>query len=364
MEEESLLSCLQGKFKLMLGQLLLHVRPLQPPGDKLPDQEIFLLGLHGSKLHIMRAFFPGQKTSSLWCRREVPGPTPTLPLTASSPPSPATPTPFAAHVEYFTPNSAPAAIPEEEEEKEEEQRPHQEEVEDGQELEQERGRTRHRSNSTRFYAPQNIERLQAQLAQTTLSRLDNEPNLRTFRTLATREYDLWQSADFAAAVQALVALHLYLLSGQARCGALMDTFRRHPFPNPGSATPTMHEEEEDEGENETDAEADERLKHDLEMEVRRLSELEERLKREEMDRKREDEEAARLREAMRWSDGDRISSLQGSRQPWWDFVWRDREEEMVMSGRETERGTEMEMEMEDGLSGERDGLEPGSDGDE
>ncbi|CAL5869439.1 uncharacterized protein PFLUO_LOCUS3668 [Penicillium psychrofluorescens] len=361
MEEESLLSCLQGKFKLMLGQLLLHVRPLQPPGDKLPDQEIFLLGLHGSKLHIMRAFFPGQKTSSLWCRRELPAPVPTLPLTASSPSSPATPTSSAAHVEYFTPNSTPAAISEEDEE--EEQQPHQEEAEDEQEREHERGRTRHRSNSTRFYAPQNIERLQAQLAQTTLSRLDNEPNLRTFRALATREYDLWQSADFAAAVQALVALHLYLLSGQARCGALMDTFRRHPFPSPGGATPT-HEEEEEENdeENETDAEAEERVQHDLEMEVLRLSELEERLKREEMDRKREDEEAARLREAMRWSDGDRISSLQGSRQPWWDFVWRDREEEMVLLGRETESGNEMEM--KERLSGERDGLERGSDGDE
>ncbi|KAJ5807066.1 hypothetical protein N7474_010658 [Penicillium riverlandense] len=360
MEEESLLSCLQGKFKLMLGQLLLHVRPLQPPGDKLPDQEIFLLGLHGSKLHIMRAFFPGQKTSSLWCRREVPGPASTLPLTASSPPSPATPTPSSAHMEYFTPGSTPAGIPEGQDQ---EQEPHQEEAEDGQKREQERGRTRHRSNSTRFYAPQNVERLQAQLAHTTLSRLDNEPNLRTFRALATREYDLWQSADFAAAVQALVALHLYLLSGQARCGALMDTFRRHPFPNPGGATPTMHEEEEDEDDAETDAEADERVKHDLEMEVLRLSELEERFKREEMDRKREDEEAARLREAMRWSDGDRISSLQGSRQPWWDFVWRDREEEMAMLGRETESGIEMEMEIEEGLSGERDGPERGSDGD-
>ncbi|KAJ5604948.1 hypothetical protein N7510_010102 [Penicillium lagena] len=367
MEEESLLSCLQGRFKLMLGQLLLHVRPLQPPGDKLPDQEIFLLGLHGSKLHIMRAFFPGQKMSSLWCRREVPGPAPTLPLTASSPASPATPTPSSAHVEYFTPNSTPAAIPEEDEEEEEEeeeegekeQQLHREEAEDGQEREQERGRTRHRSNSTRFYAPQNIERLQEQLAQTTLRRLDNEPNMRTFRVLATREYELWQSDDFAAAVQALVALNLYLLSGQARCGALMDTFRRHPFPNPGGATPTMHEEEEDE--DETDAEADERVKRDLEMEVLRLSELEERLQREEKYRKREDEEAARLREAMRWSDSDRISSLHGSRQPWWDFVWRDREE-MIMLGRETESG--IETEMEEGLSGERDGLGRRSDGNE
>jgi hypothetical protein len=126
----------------------------------------------------------------------------------------------------------------------------------------------------------------------------------------------------------------------------------------------MHEEEENEDETETDSEADERVKHDLEMEVLRLSELEERFKREEMDRKREDEEAARLREAMRWSDGDRIGSLQGSRQPWWDFVWRDREEGMVMLGRESESGIEEEMEMEEGLSEERDGPERGSDGDE
>jgi hypothetical protein len=200
-----------------------------------------------------------------------------------------------------------------------------------------------------------------------MGRLDNEPNLRTFRALATREYDLWQSDDFASAMQALVALHLYLLSGQARCGALMDTFRRHPFPHPSGATPmsmSMHGGvEEDEGEIETEADADERVKHDLAMEVLRLTEQEERLRREEMDKKRLDEETARVREAMRWSDRDRISSLQGSRQPWWDFVWKDREEEMVILGREAESGIEM-MEMEKGLERENESLDSGDDADD
>ena len=36
------------------------------------DQEVFLIGLHGSHLHILRGIFPGHKTSHLWSGRYTP----------------------------------------------------------------------------------------------------------------------------------------------------------------------------------------------------------------------------------------------------------------------------------------------------
>ncbi|KAJ5096165.1 hypothetical protein NUU61_005521 [Penicillium alfredii] len=348
MEEESLASALNGKFKLMLGQLLLHVRPLPLPGDKLPDQEIFLVGQHGSKLHLMRAFFPGQKMSSLWCRRELPGPSTRLPpdlgrevLSVSVPSSPVGMRGCHDPEEEEGDNNAP---------------------ENNNNINDTSSTTtvnvhpepgRRRSNSTRFYAPPNIERLRQHLEQTKLDTLDHEPNLHTFRVLATREFDLWHKDDFAAAVHVLTALHLYLLSGQARCGTLQETFEDHPYreddnnhnqsytPNPNyrhandyswnnnyeagsdisrsSRAEDEHEEEEEERHR--------RLRADIEAEEMRLAEKEEELRREELIQRLEQEEAVRVREAMRWAGEDRIGSLRDSRRPWWDFVWEDREGE-------------------------------------
>lgn len=325
MEEESLISSLDGKFKLMLGQLLLHIRPLQPPGDKLPDQEIFLLGLHGSKLHIMRAFFPGQKTSSLWCRRELPGATPVLSATdlSSSPSSPTSP--HATHIEYISRANETT-----------------EQNNRNMNNNEETRTSRHRSNSntTRFYTAENIEQLRQHLAQTKLSTLDNEPNLRTFRVLATKEYDLWLKDGFNGAVHALVALHLYLLSGEARCGALMDTFARNPYHQPVEVQSDSEEERQA------------RLRQDVEREELLLRLKEEELAREEELRKFENEEKVRVREAMRWSEEDRISSLRHSRQPWWDFVWKDsegeeedEEEEEMNEVSEEEQQVEAEMDV-------------------
>lgn len=195
-------SALQGKFKLILGQLLHHVRPLRLPADKLPDQEIFLIGLHGSKFHLMRAFFPGQKLSSLWCRRELP---PAWSLAAAN-----------LDIDPMLMDT-----------------PHTEQTE-GMYLDASLGEPvgtahtgRARSTSGRFYAHQFMDRVQQEVEAKWLKSLDNEPDVRTFRVLATYEYDLWQGSEFTAAVQILAALNMYLLSGYAQCGALQDTFAKY-----------------------------------------------------------------------------------------------------------------------------------------
>jgi hypothetical protein len=89
--------------------------------------------------------------------------------------------------------------------------------------------------------------------------LDQELDPRTFRVLCTREFDLWKEDDFAAAVQVLAGLHLYLLSGSARCGALQAVFNKPPYP-PHDAEPedTAEDVELDEEEVEEVKEEDEK----------------------------------------------------------------------------------------------------------
>ncbi|KAJ5675713.1 hypothetical protein N7462_008610 [Penicillium macrosclerotiorum] len=228
--EESLQSSLSGKFKLMLGQLLRHVKSLSlsHPGDKIPDQEIFLIGLHGSRMHLLRGFFPGQKLSSLWCQREITMPIPTLSaeqhLSPSSPSqSPTVPT--TAHIEHFRESSSSPDN-------------------DGAPC---WGRTRSRRGSDRFYTAENIERLRRHFEATRLSMLDHEPDLHTFRVLGTREYDLWRRGDFAHAVHMLVALQMYLLSGEAQCGILQELFAQHPAPAEGGEAKGANREVGEEG---------------------------------------------------------------------------------------------------------------------
>lgn len=91
--------------------------------------------------------------------------------------------------------------------------------------------------------------------------LDQELDPRTFRVLCTREFDLWKEDDFAAAVQVLAGLHLYLLSGSARCGALQAVFNKPPYP-PHDAEPedTAEDVEPDEEEVEEVKAEDEKRK--------------------------------------------------------------------------------------------------------
>lgn len=303
MEAQTLETALEGKFKLLLGQLLHHVRPLSVPGDKIPDQEIFLLGLHGSKLHLMRAFFPGQKISSLWCQRELPT-KPALPMTG---------------MQNALGLFSDAAYSTDLDEWETDDGITDEHIENVQEEQT----SRTSSNSNPFFKPDEIERLRQRLEATRLSRLDNEPDLRTFRILATREFDLWLQEDFTAVVQMLAALHLYLLSGNAQCGALQETFYRHPY---------MTEGYESDSPAESGDELDARVQRDVRREQREVEEREEELRREEIIQREEDVQATRMRESMRNTRQDGIFSLRDARRRWWDFVWSDSEESLVQHG--------------------------------
>ena len=207
-KEEPLTSALEDKFKVLLAQFLVQAKPLRVPGDKIPDQEVFLLGMHGSKLHLMRAFIPGKKSSSLWCRRDVPGPNPILgdgdiglfDSEESSSSSSSSSSPNTAHAMHVEDSDLSSRSP------------------DG---------TSAAGNPTPL--PSRRERLNRMLASARLAALDNEPEARTFRILAGQEFDLWKREDFQAAVTMLVGLQMYLHSGTSQCGVMQEAFRRHPI---------------------------------------------------------------------------------------------------------------------------------------
>ncbi|KAL5335148.1 hypothetical protein BJX70DRAFT_401854 [Aspergillus crustosus] len=166
----SIQTSLDGEFKLLLAQLLVNVHRLCPPGDKIPDQEAFLISLHGSKLHILRGVFPGQKTSKLWSGRHNPS-----------------------------------------------------------EAESQSTHTLVSKMSDRFYSRLNLERLMEEVEWNQLSNPENETSPTSFQVLGSREYDLWVKGEFAAALKMLAGLMMYLMSGQARCGILQDVFERYPY---------------------------------------------------------------------------------------------------------------------------------------
>ncbi|PKX93313.1 uncharacterized protein P174DRAFT_422314 [Aspergillus novofumigatus IBT 16806] len=170
LENTSLRSALEDKLKLMLGQLLLNISRLRPHGDQIPDQEVYLIGIHGSRLHILRAIFLGQKTSHLWSGRH----------NCSS-----------SDADMIDPNPSTAY--------------------------------------DRFYTGKNLERLRQQVEWLSAKNLDNDPNPRNLRVLGSREFDLWCKQDFRAAVKMIVALFFYMMSGQARCGVLQKAFQNYPI---------------------------------------------------------------------------------------------------------------------------------------
>lgn len=73
---------------------------------------------------------------------------------------------------------------------------------------------------------------------------DSEENVRTFRIVATREYDLWRASDFHDAVRVLAALQLYLMSGKAKCGFLQKMFEQLPHAGESGGRKTEAEMEE------------------------------------------------------------------------------------------------------------------------
>lgn len=262
----------------------------------------------------MRAFFPGHKLSSLWCRRELPYTASLIPpMPPASPPSssPSPPDGTAAHIENSDENEASHV-----------------------ETSNTTDATRSRSSSNRFYAAENIERVQQHIESTKLSMLDNELDTRTFRVLCTREYDLWEEKDFAEAVNALVALQLYLLSGTARCGPLQAVFNKPPYPPDDSGSGYAEDENEyGEEEDEFDLESDdvEALRDKLMQQLEALqsecrerkAELEEESRREEMDSRREDYGMMGRLEVLQELRAHCTSHVRDMRRSWWDFVWED-----------------------------------------
>ncbi|KAL4877318.1 hypothetical protein BJY04DRAFT_230807 [Aspergillus karnatakaensis] len=183
---QSIKASLNGEYKLLLAQLLVNVHRLAPPGDKIPDQEAFLISLHGSRLHILRGVFPGQKTSKLWSGRHNPS---------------------ELDIESKSTHAMVSKM------------------------------------SDRFYSRLNLERFMEEVEWNQLSCPDNESNPKAFQILGSREYDLWMKWEFAAAVRLLAGLMMYLMSGQARCGVLQDVFADFPYDE------GLDPESEDENEN-------------------------------------------------------------------------------------------------------------------
>ncbi|CEL02368.1 hypothetical protein ASPCAL03539 [Aspergillus calidoustus] len=288
---QPLTEALEDSFKLLLAQLLVHIHRLSPPGDKLPDQETFLITLHGSRLHILRGVFPGQKTSRLWCGRHNPPPTTTNPMTMT-PASPST----------LTPNH------------------HNVNINNGTDPEHGLSHSHITNITSRFYTKLNLQRFMEQIEWNQLSNPENEASPRGFQILASREYDLWKKDEFFAAVRLLAALAMYLMSGTARCGILQDVFARWPY------------DEGDEDEDDLGGGCGgSGWAGRMEEEEQRIVEEQEKLLREEERRKaEEDRKRVREREAMRESGRDRIAGIGaggGFRQPWWDWVWEDKTNE-------------------------------------
>ncbi|KAL4812661.1 hypothetical protein BDW67DRAFT_188441 [Aspergillus spinulosporus] len=257
----SLKRTLENEFKLLLSQLLVNVHRLSPPGDKIPDQEAFLIGLHGSKLHILRGIFPGQKTSKLWSGRH-------------------NPREVQSTIRLF--------------------------------------RRRYDDNGLgpegkdgRFYSKTNLERFMEQVEWNQLSNPDNEVHPRSFQVLGSCEYDLWLKWEFGAAMKMLAGLIMYLMSGQARCGVLQDVFERYPYDE-------GIEPESDVGGDAVDMEK-------VAKEQKEIEEEEERLRKNEREKREEEKARLTEFEAIKVSMKDKIGGLaDGLRQPWCDWVWEDR----------------------------------------
>ncbi|KAJ5622162.1 hypothetical protein N7528_005394 [Penicillium herquei] len=53
------------KCKVLLGSVMLNLRPFSARHQEQPTQEAFLIGIHGSKLHVMRCQFSGETVSEV-----------------------------------------------------------------------------------------------------------------------------------------------------------------------------------------------------------------------------------------------------------------------------------------------------------
>lgn len=193
-ESESLESAIGGQVKMMLSELYMNLHRLNDFGDKMRDQEIYLIALHGSRLHILRAWIPGLKSSALWSqkcdlviRRGV------------------------------YPEHTPATL-----------------------IDQ----------SARAAAYKQAVKC---TMKEILTDLGGEARVDTFRVVASKEYDLWIKHDFEEAMKAVIALFTYLMSGQAKMGILQDAFRldNHDYDSSDEDVTAMNSEEDEQQDAET-----------------------------------------------------------------------------------------------------------------
>ncbi|PYH97430.1 hypothetical protein BO71DRAFT_318624 [Aspergillus ellipticus CBS 707.79] len=166
---ESPTSVLSENFKLLLGQLLIHTLRRHTPGDQIPDQEVYMIGLHGSKLHILRGIFPGSKLSRLW----------------------------SGHYNAGT-------------------------LHEEQDIELEI------LYDEREISNRHLGQFLDQLQWVQMTRYEEETDSHVFHVMASNEYDLWNRDEFRTVVRLISGLALYLMSGDARCGLLQRVFERFP----------------------------------------------------------------------------------------------------------------------------------------
>ncbi|CAK41876.1 amidohydrolase family protein [Aspergillus niger] len=161
-------------FQLHLGQLLTNLHHLHINKYCLPDQEVFLINLHGSRLHVQRAVFPSPKISRIYCKKYKPA----------------------------DPKS---------------------------EL-----HTFRAGDTTRRYTEQDLEYDIDQLDWLHTLREDNneapdEEDKPVIRVLASQEYDLWTRSGWHAALKLLAGLNRYLMGGRAKCGVMQNMFEKFPI---------------------------------------------------------------------------------------------------------------------------------------
>ncbi|OJJ76824.1 hypothetical protein ASPBRDRAFT_190172 [Aspergillus brasiliensis CBS 101740] len=171
-EHQPLRETLCANFKMHLTQLA-NLRHVPSRADHLPDQEVFVINLHGSRLHIQRAIFPGSKTSRAWCGKYHP-------------------------------------------------------VGGNRELHVFKA-----SDTSRRYTERDMEWDIDQLDWLHTLRDDeretpDENGNPVFRVLASQEYDLWTKSGWHAALRLLAGLNHYLMGGRAKCAVMQVMFREFP----------------------------------------------------------------------------------------------------------------------------------------
>ncbi|OJI89850.1 hypothetical protein ASPTUDRAFT_195361 [Aspergillus tubingensis CBS 134.48] len=174
-DNQPLHKTLSQNFQLHLGQLLTNLHHMHIHRHHLPDQEVFLINLHGSRLHVQRAIFPSSKISRIYCKKYKPVDT--------------------SNTELHTFRAGDA---------------------------------------NRRYTEQDLEHDIDQLdwlhtLKEERNEAPDEDDAPVFRVLASKEYDLWKKSDWHASLKLLAGLNRYLMGGRAKCGVMQNMFEKFPL---------------------------------------------------------------------------------------------------------------------------------------